>query len=43
MTAFRAYRELKKSSPSRELLVLRTNRIEPIIQQRHYVGIQGAV
>ena len=43
MSALRAYRELKKSSPARELLVLHTNRVEPIIQQRHYVGIWGAV
>ena len=42
MTALRAYRELKKSSPARELLVLDTNRVDPTIQQRHYVGIRGA-
>ncbi len=42
MTALRAYRELKKSSPARELLVLHTNRVDPTIQQRHYVGIRGA-
>jgi hypothetical protein len=43
MTALRAYRALKKTAPTRELLVLHTNRLEPIIGQRHYVGIRGAV
>jgi hypothetical protein len=43
MTALRAYRELKKISPARELLVLHTNRIEPIIGQRHYVGFVSPV
>jgi hypothetical protein len=43
MTALRAYRDLKKTAPYRELLVLHTNRLEPTIQERHYVGIRDAV
>lgn len=42
MTALRAYREMKKTAPTRELLVLHTDRLEPNIQERHYVGIRGA-
>lgn len=41
MTALRSYRSLKQSQPSRELLVLHTNRLEPTILERHYVGIRG--
>ena len=42
MTALRAYRDLKRSAPARELLVLHTSRLESTIQQRHYVGVRGA-
>ena len=38
MTALRAYREMKKTAPTQELLVLHTDRLEPNIQERHYVG-----
>ena len=41
MTALRAYRDLKRSAPARELLVLHTSRLESTIQQRHYVGVRG--
>ncbi len=43
MTALRAYRVLKQTQANRELLVLHTNRLEPTILERHYVGIRGAI
>jgi hypothetical protein len=43
LSALRAYRELKKSQPSKELVVLHTNRLDSTILQRNYVGIRGAV
>lgn len=42
MTALRAYRDLKRSAPARELLVLHTSRLESTIGQRHYVGVRVA-
>ncbi len=42
MTALRAYRDLKRTAPTRELLVLHTSRSESTIEQRHYVGVRGA-
>ena len=42
MAALRAYRDLKRSAPTRELLVLHTSRLESTIKARHYVGVRGA-
>jgi hypothetical protein len=42
LSALRAYRNLKKSQPSKELVVLHTNRLDSTILQRNYVGIRGA-
>jgi hypothetical protein len=42
MAALRAYRDLKRTAPTRELLVLHTSRLQSTIGQRHYVGVRGA-
>jgi hypothetical protein len=42
MSALRAYKAMKERNPLRELMVLHTDRAEPIVKERFYVGIRGA-
>jgi hypothetical protein len=42
LSALRAYRVFKKSQPSKELVVMHTNRLDSTILQRSYIGIRGA-
>jgi DNA gyrase inhibitor GyrI len=42
MSALRAYKTMKELEPQRELMVLHTDRPEPIVKERFYVGVRGA-
>jgi hypothetical protein len=43
MSALRAYKVMKERDPLRELMVLHTDRREPIVKERFYVGVRGAM